>query len=140
MKSPLKDINKTFSLQQEPELNTFVNLGLAPNGRQHIALFYNSTLDYKDLTILVDTKMQHSVECVQYLIESDEETVVGSLFIVNAKKLILKQSSMTILDSTLSEMLQLKTESFGGTYAYSDNEGSLLLVPDTPNINKFVVL
>ena len=47
---------------------------------------------------------------------------------------------MTILDSTLSEMLQLKTESFGGTYAYSDSEGSLLLVPDTPNINKFVVL
>ena len=143
MTSPVTDLEKPFSIASSllpVELNTFIELGKGPKGRIHFVLFYDKPIGYDYLQLVTDTAMVHSTECIQYTIKSSEGRPVGSFFDTNAKKTRIAQDRVTVIDSDLTEMVSINHESFSGVFVYTDREDSFLLIPESPNINKYMVI
>lgn len=120
--------------------NIFIRLREAPKGRYNFVLFTKRTLDFSSIRIVEDTKRVYSSDCIHYLIKGIEDKVIGSFFDVNSKKLVFDESKCTIIDSECEEPFVSVIDSMGGVYVFTDNEESFLLIPETPNINKYVVL
>lgn len=138
--SPIS-ITKPFALDDHSDLlNLFVPIGHAPKGRFHFALFFDKTLDWEYLEIDQESEYKHSSDCIQYLIKSIEDKVIGSLFIVNGRKLNFTHTHCSIIDSDLTETMVIQEYNAGGCVVYHDNEDTFLVIPHNPRINQFMVL
>jgi hypothetical protein len=134
-------LSKPFALDDHSDqLNLFVPLGNAPKGRFHFALFFDKTLDWEELEIDPDSEAKHGSDFIQYLIRSIEDKIIGSLFVVNHRKLTFNHTHCSIIDSDLNEAMAILVDNLGGTVVYHDNEESFLVVPYNPRINQFMVL
>ena len=132
-------IDKPFSLDPNIDTNTFVSLG-EKKGRHYFALLHTKPLELTGLRILEDTIKKHSSDCVQYLILASDDRVVGSFFDSNRLKVTIHRNRVILIDSDLVEPFVNSPESFGGTFVFSDSEDSFLILPENPDVNKYMVI
>lgn len=140
LESPLQGLDKPFSVDSDSVIeNIFIPLGHASKGRYHFMIITDTTLDYDELVALKDTEKRYSSDCIQYLIQSVEEKIIGSLFIVNARKLNFNHNYCSIIDSDIEQDFEMSEESLTGACVFGDKEDTFLIIPETPNTNPYTV-
>lgn len=139
--SPIQSLAKSFSIDSDSVfLNIFIALGNAKKGRYHFVIFHDTTLDYDELMVLEDTEKRYSSDCIQYLIQSHEEKTIGSLFVVNSRKLNFDSNKCSIIDSDIEQNFAQSDTALGGACVFGDKEDTFLIIPENPNTNPYMVL
>ena len=108
--------------------------------RTHI-LFFPGAVPNTDLHLDLDSKRVYSPECLFYPILNPVATVVGSLYVVNKKKLNFSPTMFYVREtSELGQMEGEQLQGLGGTLVYSDEEQNVLVIPALPIVTDLTVL
>lgn len=113
---------------------------LASPRRTQIVFFPNA-LPKTDMYLDIEGKKAYSSECVFYPILNSVSAIVGSLYIVNRKKLNYTPTMFYVRETAeLGTMEGEQTQGVGGTLVFSDEERNVMVVPSTPVITDLTVL
>lgn len=104
-------------------------------------LFFPTALNDTELHLDIETKKSFSSECDFYPILNSVNNIVGSLFVVNRKKLNFSPLMFYVREtSDISNMEGEQIQGVGGTYVYCDEEKNVLVVPADPVVTDLTVL
>lgn len=128
--------NDTFRLKLAPRVFHKIE---TPR-RAQIVFFPNNLRD-TELHLGMEAKKSFSSECDFYPILNSVNNIVGSLYVVNRKKLNFSPLMFYVREtSELSNMEGEQVQGVGGTFVYCDEEKNVLVVPAEPIVTDLTVL
>lgn len=132
---------RKFSLNKHLyQMNVFIPLGFSRKGRYHILILTNDTLDWDNLYIS-DSVIEHSTECKQFFITGVESSIVGSLFVVSASKLVFEPYCIQVVTPKLvGDFENTEDSDLGGVLVYKDLHTNVVAIPSRLPSNSFTVV
>lgn len=119
-------------------LGIFIDLGELPQGRQHVLLLGIKPV-CKNLTI-VET-VEHTSDCVQYLVRDNSDVVVGSVFDVRAACTTISPMHMYVTSN--KEAATYAATSYIGEIShanvYLDPSDNIVVIPYSPILTSLCV-
>lgn len=105
------------------------------------AILFLRTSPVGEVHVDKDSLKAYSAECHHYLINNLVGDVIGSLFIVNNKKMNFNPTHFYVRENVkLEQMSGHQTEGLGGVFIYSDDEGGIVVIPAHPPLTNLVVV
>ena len=131
---------RVFSLDKlQYQMNVFIPLGYSKKGRYHVLILTQDTIDWGNLTIS-DTVIEHSIECKQFFITGVESSIVGSLFVVAASKLVFEPYCLQVVTPKLvGDFENTEDGDLGGVLVYKDAHTNVVAIPSRLPENSFTV-
>lgn len=126
-----------FSVPTLPT-NQFVSIG-TERGRTQILYLGESTKS--ELCIDTQNIIKWSSECVQYIVTSVSGRHIGSLFVVNAKKVNFNHSFFYVREyNEFATMQPVQTEGVGSVFVFRDEHMNVLIMPSSPVVTNLIVV
>lgn len=110
-------------------------------GKNCQILFLPTDTDTTHVCIDTENPIRISSECQMYAINNALGTCVGSLFLVNKKRINFEPRFFYVRETEAFSTLSTKAQTgLGGVYAYVDKDYNVMVTPALPTITDYVVL
>lgn len=116
----------------------FVNIG-TEKGRTQILFLGTST--QSELCVDKSNVIKWSSECVQYIVTSTAGRHIGSLFVVNSRKVNFNHIFFYVREFTdFGTMQPVQTEGLGSVFVFRDEHRNVLVMPASPVVTPLIVV
>lgn len=119
-------------------IGQFITIG-TEKGRTQI-LFLGSVTK-SGLSIDTSKVVKWSSECVQYIVVSSAGRQIGSLFVVNSRKVNFDHIYFYVREHTeFGTMQPVQTEGLGFVFVFRDEHRNVLVMPANPIVTSLIVV
>ncbi len=119
-------------------INQFVSIG-TEKGRTQI-LFLGSTTK-SELSVDTSKVIKWSAECVQYVVVTLAGRQIGSLFVVNSRKVNFDHICFYVREyADFGTMQPVQTEGLGSVFVFRDEHRNVLVMPANPIVTSLIVV